>query len=75
MLANADLLEMTAKVKADVFFAYSRGSMFGFGTISIWNRARGNPWGSPPSKRRARARLLLRQPHSCSHERRAVAAA
>ena len=56
MRANADLLEMTVKGKADVFFAYSRGSMFGFGTISIWF-------------------LALSPTHSCSHERRAVAAA
>ena len=67
MRANADLLELTAKGEADVFFAYSRGSIFGFGTISIWIR----PTVAPSVE----ARLLLRQPHSCSHERRAVAAA
>jgi hypothetical protein len=54
MRANADLLELTAKVKADVFFAYSRGSIFGFGTISIWIRTehRGRSFRRP---RRARA--------------------
>jgi hypothetical protein len=53
MRANADLLEMTVKGEADVFFANSRGSMFGFGTISIWNRARGNRGALLPSTPRA----------------------
>jgi hypothetical protein len=72
MRANADLLELTAKVKADVFFAYSRGSIFGFGTISIWDPGDARREGGRSFRR---TRLLLRQPHSCSHERRAVAAA
>jgi len=77
MRANADLLEMTAKGKADVFFRV-------FTRLHIWLR---NYFDLGPGRRPRRegairrgrsfrrTRLLLRQPHSCSHERRAVAAA